>query len=249
MGKLIFTLLVPIFVFAMDTNLIKAIKSANFEKVQSEVSTGVDINAKFEIDELDIEATPLMLASYYGNLEIVKFLIENKADVFARNSSLDSALVLAKNTKHQEVFDYLSPFFKEIKYDFFGASEEIKWANSWDEAFERAKKEKKYVIAIFMRIGCKWSKKMGESAFHDEVVINAINSSFVPILLDKEADEYPNKFYAKYTLTIFFVNEKEELKRKIYGFKDSETFLDEAKRVQDRKDRSDNKDKKREDKE
>jgi thioredoxin-related protein len=238
MKRVIFSLLVIVVLPIFASDLVNAIKSGDINLVKSAISAGADLNIKFEVEEIDKETTPLMLASYYGYLEIVKTLVENKADVFARDSSLDTALIIAQSKNHEDVVEYLKPYFKEFKYQFFNTSEEIKWSSSLNEAIEKAKKENKYIIAVFMRIGCKWSKKMGESTFRDESVIHSMNNSFIPVLLDKEVDEYPSDISIKYTPAIFFINANGDIKRKIYGYKDVETFLEELKRFEERSKRN-----------
>jgi ankyrin repeat protein len=46
----------------------------------------------------------LMFASYYGNLNVVKYLAENGGNIHAEN---DRALNLAKHTGNKEIYEYL----------------------------------------------------------------------------------------------------------------------------------------------
>lgn len=62
----------------------------------------VDINHKYKNGY-----TPLIMAAAKGQLEVVKFLIANKANVAEKNSYGDSALMLATWFGHKEVVDLL----------------------------------------------------------------------------------------------------------------------------------------------
>lgn len=234
---LILTTLIPFIAFASNSNLIQAIKSNNISAVALELSNGAEIDKKFEIAEVDEETTPLMLAAYYGNLDIVKLLVDKGADVFIRNSILDSALTIAQVEGHNEIVNFLIPFFREVKYDFFGASEDIEWAESIDDAIDKSREEgeDKFIMIVFIRIGCKWSQKMGENAFDDELVVRSINKSVIPVLVDKEIGDYSrNKFPVKYTPTIFFIDNDKDIRYKIFGFRDTSKFSHELREIEER---------------
>ncbi len=227
---LIVSFLVPSTLLA--SNLISAIKGGDISATQLAIESGADLNKKYDLIQIDEETTPLMLAAYYGYFDVVELLVESGADVFIRNSILDSALTIAQEQGYNDIVDYLIPYFREIKYDFFGASEDIEWEDSLDDALEEAEEKHKYVMAVFMRIGCKWSKKMGESSFQDEIIDQLINKSFIPVLMDKEIGEYPREeLQVKYTPTIFFLDSDMNVKSKIGGFRSPEKFMKELKVV------------------
>ena len=230
---LIISFLVPSTLLA--SNLIRAIKSGDISAIKLEIENGAKLNKKYDLIQVDEETTPLMLASYYGYFDVVELLVESGADVFARNSILDSALTIAQDEGYNDIVDYLIPYFREIKYDFFGASEDIEWADSLEDALEISEEEHKYVMAVFMRIGCKWSKKMGEGSFQDESIDQLINKSFIPVLMDKEIGEYPREeLKVKFTPTIFFLDYEMNVKSKIGGFRSPEKFIKELKVVNER---------------
>lgn len=220
------------------SNLLNAIKAGDVIEVKSEIENGVDLDEKFDVIQVDEETTPLMLASYYGYFDIVELLVKSGADVLARNSILDSALTIAQEQGYNDIVDYLIPYFRDIKYDFFGASESVEWADSLEDAIDMAKEDSnsdKLVMAVFMRIGCKWSQKMGEGDFQDEGIVNIINKSFIPVLMDKEIGEYPRDiFKVKFTPTIFFLDSQMNIKSKIGGFRAPEKFIKELKVVNER---------------
>lgn len=50
---------------------------------------------------------PLIQASYNGKFEVVKFLMTNKADIFAKDNSGRTALDYAKIKKHDCIAQYI----------------------------------------------------------------------------------------------------------------------------------------------
>jgi ankyrin repeat protein len=67
----------------------------------------VDVVRALIVGGADLEAsdfygwTPLMKATYHNNIEIVKLLVDNGADVNARNSSGNSILYIAEELNRQ----------------------------------------------------------------------------------------------------------------------------------------------------
>ena len=84
-------------------NLIEAMKNNDINKINSILKSGkADINSKDKYCE-----TALMIASYKGNLEIVKLLIDNGADINAKDNEGWNALIEASYEGHLGVVQYL----------------------------------------------------------------------------------------------------------------------------------------------
>ncbi len=64
-----------------DLSIVDAAAKGDLEKVKAHLAAGTDINERAG----EHESTALHAAAYYGNLEIVKFLIEKGADMNAKN--------------------------------------------------------------------------------------------------------------------------------------------------------------------
>ena len=63
---------------------------------------GADVN-----DQNKEESTPLIMASYNGNLEIARILIRNGADVNVQNGDDETPLILAERYGYVELANFL----------------------------------------------------------------------------------------------------------------------------------------------
>lgn len=79
-----------------------AAKDNNFELIKSLISSGLDINAKYELD-----MTPLMVAAQFNSFEVAKLLIENGANLDTSDSEGNSAICYAAMNNSYEVAQLL----------------------------------------------------------------------------------------------------------------------------------------------
>ena len=86
-----------------NQELIQAISTNDLDQVKTLISQGVDINSQ------DSEA--LCLACEYGHFNIVKYLIQQGADIHGKGKNIfshkDNALFLAFNKGHLDIIKYL----------------------------------------------------------------------------------------------------------------------------------------------
>lgn len=85
-------------------DLIEACEYGDLKELKSILKSGIDINKKYK-DRND--ETALIVASKKGNLEIVKCLIENRADVNAEDNDGWTALMYALNIGRIDIAEYL----------------------------------------------------------------------------------------------------------------------------------------------
>jgi len=84
-----------------NIQLIEAAKDGNLKAVQFLLSVGADVDTIEHCDHLWLDTTtPLLLAAYYGYLEIVKLLLEKGANV---NVNWDGPLIFAMKNGHKEI--------------------------------------------------------------------------------------------------------------------------------------------------
>jgi len=84
----------------------QAIWSEDIHAVDSLISTGADINARQD----NSEATPLLLACYQGNRDVIRLLLENGAEINAANAQGQTPLIVAASGKN---FSELVPLLVE----------------------------------------------------------------------------------------------------------------------------------------
>ena len=107
-AKILATLVVLISLFIVacggdiNENLLKAIEESNLEDVQSFIDKGAELNTKDEFDR-----TPLMIAAYNGDEEIVSFLLEKGADTGATAKYGQTALQFANEQGNTKIADML----------------------------------------------------------------------------------------------------------------------------------------------
>ena len=89
--------LFPSNVFA-EGGLFQAVQKGSPSEVGSLLSGGIDVNARD-----DNGLSPLMVASFLGNVDIVKLLLQKGADVNARDLQGENALIKASAAGREEV--------------------------------------------------------------------------------------------------------------------------------------------------
>ncbi len=116
-----------------DEALFDAIKGKDKNEVSRILSRGaVDINPPSELYSVN---KPLAYASAYGNLEIVKVLIEAGADINGQVAYGDVALIKAGEHGNQEIIEYLIEVGADVnKPNAFGVSPFIGFGISEDIA-------------------------------------------------------------------------------------------------------------------
>lgn len=70
----------------------KAIEKGDLEKVKESIKEGIDVNAR---DDGNTNMTPLLWASFYGRLEILKLLKDEGADLKVQNNLGENALMIS----------------------------------------------------------------------------------------------------------------------------------------------------------
>ena len=87
---------------AVNEKLLQCVKENDLNGVKKAVENGADIETKKDI----YGWTALILATKNGRLEIVKYLIDQKADIEAKDNDGWTALILAANNGHLEIVKF-----------------------------------------------------------------------------------------------------------------------------------------------
>lgn len=111
------------------------------------------------------------------------------------------------------------------------SADEVKWLESYEEALEQAKIEKKALLVIMTKEHCRWCKKLEEKTLPNEKISTKISQSFVTVLLVRENANFPRKFKAKIFPTTFFVDREGDIVHKMPGYwsiDDYSSIIDDA---------------------
>jgi ankyrin repeat protein len=87
-----------------NDNLLAAIKQKDVEAVRRALATGVDLEPASGLHDVN---KPLAYAAAYGNLEIVKLLVEAGADLNGQVAYGDVALIKADEHGNDDIIEYL----------------------------------------------------------------------------------------------------------------------------------------------
>lgn len=104
----------------------------------------------------------------------------------------------------------------------------LEMLTSYDDAIEKAIKEKKRVLMLIYSDYCPWCDKMQEKTLNNEKVITFINKDFIFVKINREKGEYPKEFIPRFIPTTYLIEPKsEEEVYALYGYKTAKQFLHE----------------------
>ena len=112
---------------------------------------------------------------------------------------------------------------------------------SFEEALELAKEEEKLVFVDAYATWCGPCKRMAKSVFPDQSVGEYYNQHYISMKIDMEKTKgrsFGQKFPVSAYPTLFYINEKGELLKKVIGGKTVEQFLTIGKNIANTYDRS-----------
>lgn len=89
------------------SELINAIKAVNVNLVRALIEKGANVNEATEADEFNESISPLFMAFYRRNVEIIKLLLENNADILKADDCGFTALHLASVLGDTEIITFL----------------------------------------------------------------------------------------------------------------------------------------------
>ena len=100
-----------------------------------------------------------------------------------------------------------------------GAQGAIQWEEWSDEAFARAKREKRYILLDLEAVWCHWCHVMEETTYHDAKVAQAIAKSYIALKVDQDARPDLSRRYDEYgwpATVVFAPDGTEIVKRRGY---------------------------------
>jgi len=112
----------------------------------------------------------------------------------------------------------------EINEDNFAL--EMKYETSYKEAVKKAKKMKKDIMLVLVANYCPWCRKFEQRVLLKKDVNDIVQKKYIPLIVNKEKDEFPQQFNISFSPVIYFIN-YETLKsyERIIGYNNKEDFL------------------------
>jgi len=94
--------------------------------------------------------------------------------------------------------------------DYKAFAQKMGYETSYEKAFERAEKENKKVFFLMITNYCPWCAKLEKRVLVKAEVDEAIKQNYIPLIINKEEKNFPEKYKAPFTPVIFFVDAKNE---------------------------------------
>jgi len=101
---------------------------------------------------------------------------------------------------------------------------DLTWVD-YDDALEKAEKEKKIVMVMLSREGCSGCEYMKDIVFKNDDVTKVINEKFVPVHVDIQQDFVPEGLAFIGTPTFYFLDKDEKKLERIDGGKNAKSFM------------------------
>ncbi|HET6756644.1 MAG TPA: DUF255 domain-containing protein [Burkholderiales bacterium] len=100
-----------------------------------------------------------------------------------------------------------------------GEGAEIEWQPWSDKIFEQAKREDRFVLLDLEAVWCHWCHVMDDKTYRDAEVVKLINSRYIPVKVDQDANPDLSNRYEDYgwpATVVFAPNGSELVKRRGY---------------------------------
>jgi thioredoxin-related protein len=96
-------------------------------------------------------------------------------------------------------------------------AQDLKWEESLDKAFERAKIENKNVMVMVKSPTCRWCIKMKKYTLGDNNISKRLEN-FILVKVDRDSLESKSVPYSKYLPTIYFMTPNKIVLERVVGY-------------------------------
>ena len=96
-------------------------------------------------------------------------------------------------------------------------AENLKWEDSLDRAFIRAKAENRTVMVMVKSPSCRWCIKMKEKTLKDKNISKRLEK-FILVKVDRSSLKSKDIPYAKYLPTIYFMTPDKKILERVVGY-------------------------------
>lgn len=103
---------------------------------------------------------------------------------------------------------------------------EMGYQINYEKALLKAKSENKLLMMVASTKSCPWCRKLERQTLKRENINTIIQKNFVPLSVDQELKNFPQKFEVKVVPTVYFINPKDEsVVKKVLGYKNKKDFF------------------------
>jgi len=108
-------------------------------------------------------------------------------------------------------------------------AQKMNYFTNYEEALQEGVKKYKPLMFIVETTTCPWCKKLENQVLSKENINAIIQTNFVPLILNRDKDNYPKKlFEAKGVPTTFFIDPlTQKILHKVRGYKSKKAFTKE----------------------
>lgn len=101
----------------------------------------------------------------------------------------------------------------------------MNYETNYEEAVKKAKKLHKNILLVLVANYCPWCRKFEQRVLMDKNIDKLIQDKYIPLILNKEKDEFPKEFNSSFTPIMNFIDYK-TLKsyKNIMGYNNKDEF-------------------------
>lgn len=115
-----------------------------------------------------------------------------------------------------------------ICFSNFMIAQTLNTYTNYEEALSAAKKENKPLLMFVYADYCPWCDKMKKNTLKNKKTIEFISKNYIFLTINKEKDEYPEKFIPRFIPTTYLINSKNEDEiYALYGYKTTTQLIEE----------------------
>lgn len=101
------------------------------------------------------------------------------------------------------------------------------YETDYKTAMKKAQKEHKDIMLVLVSEHCSWCKKLENETLSDADVKKEVRKHYIPLILNRNERNFPEKFYSSFLPTIHFINyNNENYFVTELGFRDKNDFLE-----------------------
>lgn len=102
---------------------------------------------------------------------------------------------------------------------------EMKYETNFDEAVKKSKKLQKNIMLVLVSNYCPWCRKFEQRVLLKEEVNAIIQKNYIPLILNREKDPFPEEFDTGFTPIVHFIDHKTQKSYKsVIGYNNKDEF-------------------------